>query len=163
MSQVHKIISGGQTGADRGALRAAMSYDVPTGGWCPPGRASEDGAIPASFLLMETPHDRSPNAPSIARSQRTEWNVRDSDATLILWPPKLGLLDLGTQWTAECARRYRKPLLICDLDAAEVEGVRLWLSRNEIRVLNVAGPAESSFPGIASAAERFVGAVLQAG
>ena len=71
-----KIVSGGQTGADRAALDWAMAHGVPHGGWCPAGRLAEDGVIDMRYSLKETPQPE--------YLQRTEWNVRDSDATLIV-------------------------------------------------------------------------------
>src|SRR5262245_64267849 len=70
-----KIVSGGQTGADRAALDWAIEHGFEHGGWCPLGRKAEDGAVPARYDLAETPTDR--------WEQRTEWNVRDSDGTVI--------------------------------------------------------------------------------
>lgn len=86
-----------QTGVDQAALRAAMACGLATGGWCPPGCVSEDGKIPDIFSLKETPEERSQDVPDIPRSQRTQWNVRDSDATLVLWPGDKR--DLGTRYT----------------------------------------------------------------
>jgi Circularly permutated YpsA SLOG family len=156
-----KIISGGQTGVDQSALRAAVSCGFAIGGWCPPGRVCDDGVIPNSFPLEATPEDRSPDRPDIPRSQRSEWNVRDSDATLILWPSALHVADSGTRWTAECASRYQKPLLTCDpADPAQVVRVQDWTSQHRIATLNVAGPSEASSPGIGALAERFIREVL---
>ncbi|MEO1088507.1 MAG: putative molybdenum carrier protein, partial [Acidobacteriota bacterium] len=76
------VISGGQTGVDRAALRAARRQGLEIGGWCPPGRVSEDGMIPVSLSLRETPRDRSQWAPDVPRSLRTEWNVRDAGVVL---------------------------------------------------------------------------------
>ena len=158
---VARIISGGQTGVDQAALRAAASLRVAIGGWCPPGRLSEDGAIPAIFPLTETPADRSPLAPGVPRSQRTEWNVRDSDGTLLLLPGDLDLADPGTRWTADCAAHYRKPLLIADpADLADVPRVRHWIEARGIKTLNLAGPSESFSPGIGALAEMFARKVL---
>lgn len=70
-----KIVSGGQTGADRAALDWALAHGVPCGGWCPKGRKAEDGPIDLKYPLKETP--------SSSYIQRTEWNVRDSDATVV--------------------------------------------------------------------------------
>src|SRR3954468_14778275 len=81
---LRKVISGGQTGVDEGALRAARDCGLEIGGWCPPGRECEAGVIPLEYPLKETPSDRSPNTPDVPRSQRTEWNVRDSDGTLVI-------------------------------------------------------------------------------
>ena len=71
-----RIVSGGQTGVDRAALDVALELSIPCGGWCPKGRKAEDGALPARYPLKETPSEE--------YAQRTTWNVRDSDGTLIL-------------------------------------------------------------------------------
>ncbi|MCG6943212.1 MAG: putative molybdenum carrier protein [Thiohalocapsa sp.] len=133
-----RLVSGGQTGVDRAALDAALAQGIAVGGWCPKGRAAEDGVIPERYPLHETP--------SADPAQRTEWNVRDSDATLIL---HRGALAGGTALTAEAARRRGRPLLQLDLDAApEPDIIDAWLRGQGVRVLNVAGPRESEAPGI---------------
>ena len=73
---IAKLISGGQTGVDRAALDAALAAGLPIGGWCPKGRLAEDGVIPLRYPLQETPSQQ--------YAQRTRWNVRDADGTLIL-------------------------------------------------------------------------------
>ena len=139
---VHKILSGGQTGVDRAALDWALQRGVPCGGWCPRGRRAEDGVIDARYPLSETPGRDYP--------QRTEWNVRDADGTLILLA---GEPESGTLFTMECARRLGKPLRLVDLQYdLYVVAFRRWLRRHDIRILNVAGPRESKFPGIGSRA-----------
>ena len=144
-----KIISGGQTGVDQAALRAAETCGLGLGGWCPPAGACETGAIPSRFPLQETPAERSPDAPDVPRSLRTQWNVRDSDATLILQPDSRDKADPGTDWTRRCAERYEKPLLICDLaDPESPIRIRQWLRAFPIETLNVAGPSERAVPGI---------------
>lgn len=145
-----RIVSGGQTGVDRAALDVAAELGLERGGWCPRGRRAEDGRIDERYPLRETPlRDY---------AQRTEWNVRDSDATLIL---ARGPLRGGTALTRDIARRYRRPLLVVDLDrppaAAEV---RDWLEREGVRVLNVAGPRESGAPGIRAQAAAYLREVL---
>jgi len=152
-----RVVSGGQTGVDQAALRAAGSLGIPIGGWCPPGRVAENGFIPDAFPLRETPEDRSPEAPDIPRSQRTEWNVRDSAGTLILRPATFNRDDPGTRWTEQCAALYGKPLLMVDpADLSSVAGVRQWIEQHLITTLNVAGPSEGTCPGIGAAAEKFV-------
>src|SRR4051812_7683161 len=113
MPTISRIISGGQTGVDQAALRAARERGLEIGGWCPPGRVCESGLIPEEFPLQETERERSPDAPDVARSQRTEWNVCDSDGTLVIQVAEES--DPGTDWAMKCAARYGKPALVCDV------------------------------------------------
>ena len=76
MGGIERIISGGQIGVDRAALDWAIAHNIQHGGWCPTGRRAEDGIIPERYRLRE--------APGRNYQQRTKWNVRDSDATLIV-------------------------------------------------------------------------------
>ncbi len=150
MLMITRIVSGGQTGVDRGALDAAIDTKLEHGGWCPRGRLAEDGAIPPRYRLAETP--------SLRYEVRTEWNVRDSDGTLVLLS---GVLSGGTKLTVERAHRYRRPCMIVDLGKVpDAEDVVEWLGENGIEVLNVAGPRESESPGIGRQARRFVVEVI---
>lgn len=143
-----KIISGGQTGVDQAALRAAQDCGLETGGWCPPGRLCETGLIPDRFPLQETPEDRSPLAPDIPRSQRTEWNIRDSDASLILRPAALAF-DPGTDWAEQYAAHLGRPVLVVDpWDPGAAGRIKAWLGSLEIRTLGIGGPSEGTAPGI---------------
>jgi hypothetical protein len=159
---LQKVISGGQTGVDQAALRAALACGLARGGWCPPGRDSEAGPLPASLPLAETPGERSPDAPAVARSLRTEWNVRDSDATLVLLPASMtiggagaGGADPGTAFTLRCAARLGRPFLVCDPEHPDAPArVAGWIRRFRVGTLNVAGPAESTWPGIGALVER---------
>lgn len=148
MHIIKKIISGGQTGVDQAALRVALDSGIEIGGWCPPGRNCENGKIPSEYTLKETENDRSPSAPNIPRSQRTEYNVRDSEGTLVIKP--LGLKNnKGTEWTIKCCQNYEKPYLV--IDPYKKDSMPLisdWIKRNQIRILNVAGPSEKAFSGI---------------
>lgn len=147
---LRKLISGGQTGVDRGALDAALDRGFPCGGSCPQGRRAEDGPIPARYPLAELA-----TASYLARTHR---NVADADATLILGA---GPLTGGTRATEKHARKTGKPCMTVDPgDETALGNVRSWLANNEVRILNVAGPRESSCPGIALEAERLVGALL---
>ena len=145
------MISGGQTGVDRAALDAAAAAGLPIGGSCPRGRLAEDGPIPACYPLVETPSADYP--------QRTEWNVRDSDGTLILarGAPSSG----GTAFTLEVARRLGRPALVLDLDERpDPDVVRAWCTARAVRTLNVAGPRESGAPGIYAEARAFLEAAF---
>jgi hypothetical protein len=166
MAKSPTIISGGQTGVDQAALRAAKQSGRETGGWCPPNCISENGRVPSEFGLKPTPEEKSPKAPDIRRSQRTEWNVRDSDATLILDPKISGCTDApeptlfnddpGTRFTIECAQRYTpRPFLVCSSDDQQTPSrIIQWIRSHHIETLNVAGPAESTSAGIGKQAEK---------
>lgn len=97
---IDKIISGGQTGVDRAGLDVAIALGIPHGGWCPKGRKAEDGTIPAIYQIQETPKTN--------YKQRTGWNVRDSDGTLIL---TLGEPTGGTAATIKLAAAHGKHCL----------------------------------------------------
>jgi hypothetical protein len=144
--KVRRIISGGQTGVDRGALDAAIFLGIDHGGWCPRGRLAEDGQIPTRYRLTETDSAKYP--------VRTEQNVIDSDGTLILYQTEmLG----GTSLTSRLAKEHDKPCLAIDLAGPlDAAATLLWLRSHAIEVLNVAGPRESSSPGIADAARSFI-------
>lgn len=147
-----KLISGGQSGVDRAALDVALSLGLPAGGWCPSGRMSEDGLIPAHYPLHETR--------SAEFHVRTQRNVETSSATLVL---TRGTPTGGTRFAIEFCRNLRRPVLVVDLfdrrrDA--VEEIVTWLAQVEPRVLNVCGPRESFAPGIGVEAQRVLAEAL---
>jgi hypothetical protein len=147
---IARLVSGGQTGVDRAALDAALARGLPCGGWCPRGRRAEDGPLDERYPLRETPSADYP--------QRTEWNVRDSDGTLVL---TRGRPTGGTALTISLARRLGRPCLVLDLEAdPDPDDVRRWVDAEGIRVLNVAGPRESQHPGIQDEARAFVERLL---
>jgi hypothetical protein len=134
---IRRIISGGQTGADRAALDAALELGVAIGGWVPKGRKAEDGRIPDRYPgLRETDTD--------VYETRTRWNVRDSDATLIL---SHGALAGGSKMTESFAREMGKPVLHVDLSTMSMDdavvAIGEWLRDIEGTTLNVAGPRAS--------------------
>lgn len=148
--QPQKIVSGGQTGVDRAALDVAIALGIPHGGWCPRGRRAEDGQIPECYRLEETDSAEYP--------ERTERNVIDSDATLILCG---GQPAGGTLLTLRLAEKHEKPCWVVDLDRpCGSDAVRRWLESTSVRTLNIAGPRESQRPGVGTAARSFLTALL---
>ena len=149
MITLARIVSGGQTGVDRGALDAALAAGFPCGGWCPEGRMAEDGAIPPRYPLSELP--------GAEYKQRTKRNVMDSDGTLVIY---FGELSGGTQRTVRYCEQLRKLVLVVDGDAQAPEEIAAMASEfvfaNEIATLNVAGPRESSQNGAAAYSRQVV-------
>lgn len=137
---VEKLVSGGQTGADRAALDIAMALGLPHGGWCPKGRKAEDGTIPLCYALVETPCGGYP--------QRTEWNVRDSDGTAVFTWARTA--SGGSRKTISIARGLGRPCLHIARDGGGDAATLLrdFIVRDQIAVLNVAGSRESKEPGI---------------
>ena len=151
---LEKIISGGQTGVDRAALDAALAGDFLCGGWAPLGREAEGGIIPQHYPLDECGQS--------GTEERTRLNVRDSDATLILTKgaDPAALVD-GTGLTIEWAAKLSKPYLVVDLgQPADPDGVAECLQGTGILVLNIAGPRESTAPGIYKSALDFINALM---
>lgn len=153
------IISGGQTGADRGGLLAAYDLGLRRGGMAPAGWRAEDGQIPAWFRKGMT------QSASAGYPVRTRANVEASGGTLIV---SFGPLphDSGSLLTANIARKLLKPCLHLwvwpDDHFHSVGGARLkgWLDGHAIRTLNVAGPRESREAGIQAATRAALNAVL---
>ena len=157
-----KIVSGGQTGVDRGALEAAMALGLDFGGWAPHGWIAEDGTIPAQY------RERMQEYPSMggrARDyrERTKANVRDSHATLILVDslPLSG----GTKLTEDMAVTMMKSHKVVVMSAANAKDdalkwLRQFLGMTSALVLNVAGPRESKVPGIQAKTKAFLEALL---
>jgi hypothetical protein len=135
-----RILSGGQTGVDRAALDFALKNKLICGGWCPKGRIAEDGKIPDQYPLTE--------AAVSSYSWRTELNVRDSDATLVIYS---GALGNGTELTIKKTQSQGKPLMLIDLDNNNelvAENFISWINANKVETLNIAGPRESTNQGI---------------
>jgi Circularly permutated YpsA SLOG family len=133
---------------DRAALDWALAHGVECGGWCPKGRKAEDGSIDPKYPLKETP--------SASYIQRTEWNVRDSDATVLfsIDPALTG----GSKKTLEFAHKHKKPHLhLCAGDNAAADKLKAFIEKNRVKILNVAGPRASKEPGVG----EFVMSTLQ--
>ena len=150
------IISGGQTGADRGGLDAAIELGLEHGGWCPHGRLAEDGVIPEKYQLRETG--------TAQYGERTALNVRDSTATLLVSLDQR--LTGGSAKTLSLALKKGRPALHVtlssrhDVSDEQAEAIRRWLARHSVGILNVAGPRESKEPGLQEAVRDMLVAVL---
>lgn len=132
------IMSGGQAGADRAALDWAIAHSIEHGGWCPKGRRCEDGPLASVYKLKETPRS--------FYLERTEWNVRDSDATLIFTISDV--LDGGSKRTAQFAEKHDKPFLHVHL-GTNLDLIVSFLMASAATRLNIAGKSASNAPGIA--------------
>jgi len=136
-----KLVSGGQSGADIAALDFAIEHGIAHGGWCPRGRLAENGTIDARYQLKETPSEEYP--------QRTEWNVRDSDGTVVF--SIATILTGGSKKTVELAHRHHKPVIHIARDgglASPEQDLMRFIRDYEIQVLNVAGPRASKEPEV---------------
>jgi hypothetical protein len=133
-----KIVSGGQTGVDRGALDAALAVEFPCGGWCPGDRMAEDGVIPGRYPLMPLPDG--------GYRERTRLNAVDSDGTAILYYESLSG---GTRLTRNLCALLKRPYVLVDArQMSETEGVAAvmaFVEKHEIRTLNVAGTRASEW------------------
>lgn len=148
-SLVTKVISGGQTGADRAALDAAIELGIEYGGYCPAGRKAEDGVIPHKYKLIEKG----------SYPERTRLNIRESDGTLVF---NIGCLQGGTALTVNHARMIHHPCRIVSLDTYDPvrwldrSHVMEWVQDYKIEILNVAGPRENRKPGVYLLVFRFM-------
>ena len=153
---IEKIISGGQTGADRAALDVAIELNIPHGGCIPKGRKTEDGILPDKYQLKEMPTASYP--------KRTEKNILDSDGTLII---SHGKLTGGSALTEKLAKKYGRPCLHVDVN--KTNGFRAasifisWIIQHGIEVLNVAGPRASKDPEIYQNTKDILKTVLHLG
>ena len=152
--KLRKIVSGGQTGADQGALAACVQKKFPHGGWVPKGRRTEKGRVPAKYRMRQHWSRHYP--------PRTERNVVDSDGTVVF---TFGKPDGGSRLTIDFAKKHAKPWLAVDLERPAEEAaakVVRWIKRRlpEGAVLNVAGSRRSKAPGIHRAVKRAMVAVL---
>ncbi len=148
-----KIISGGQTGADRAALDIAIKFNINYGGWIPKGRKTENGTLPNKYHMDEMPTD--------SYSKRTEQNIIDSQGTIII---SRGNLNGGSLLTRELAFRLNKPC--CYVDLSEIDEfdaailINSFIIDYELEIINIAGPRESSDPFIYNAVKIVLETVI---
>ena len=151
---IERIVSGGQTGADRAGLDAAIELDIPHGGWIPKGRKTEDGGLPEKYRLKEMPTG--------SYEARTEQNVIDSEGTLIV---SHGMLNGGSAKTRRFAKKHKRPWMHVDLEKTGIfkaaMDVRNWVEENHIRILNIAGPRGSKDPEIYGTTRKLLTLIIQ--
>jgi len=158
-----KLLSGGQSGVDRAVLDVAIERGIDYGGWCPKDGWAEDMTVPPGLLAIY-PNLR--ETPLADPAQRTEWNIRDADACMIVIEAVGLAVSKGTALAQDLAHRYRKPLFIAPLGGEEtIRDAGLWLRFQERRVgaglaLAIGGPRESEAPGIYASATSFLTALL---
>ena len=154
--QIAYIRSGGQTGADRGALDAAREMGVPICGWCPPGGLAEDRPKPPGLLATYPELKETDDEGYVVR---TAWNVRDSHATLIVAPAGVEPRS-GTEMTIRFAEEYGRPYLTIR-SIEELGKARAWLAGLGRGItLNVAGPREIKTPGTYTLTKRIIALLL---
>jgi len=150
---LEKIVSGGQTGVDRGALDAALDAGFGCGGWCPQGRIAEDGPLPPRYALSEL---------GSGYEKRTLQNVLDSDGTAILY---FGTLEGGTLLTRDYCVEHRKPCEVVDASRVTpdeaAQSFAAFVERHRIKVLNVAGPRASKQPAAYAYARETIAFLLK--
>lgn len=149
------IISGGQTGADQGGLRAAEALGIATGGYAPKNYWTERGQnlkLQYRWGLLEHEHTHFDYA------ARTEANVKLADATVIF-----GRRSQGSNLTERLCKTHNKPLIwiMNSSKPSEMMRFKLWLVRNKPNTLNVAGNRESVTPGIEALVEAWLIRALQ--
>lgn len=150
MKKIRRIISGGQTGADRAAFDFALENKIEIGGFIPKNRAAEDGRISEKYPNLIETETENP-------AQRTELNVINSDAILIV---SHGELRGGSKLTAEFAEKHRKPFLHVDFSASTIdeaiEKANAWLASIECEALNIAGARASEDADIYAKTREFL-------
>jgi hypothetical protein len=149
-----RIVSGGQTGVDRGALDAALGADFPCGGWVPGDRMAEDGLIPDRYPLTILPNGN--------YRQKTRLNVVDSDGTAILYEGSLGG---GTRLTRDLCELLNRPCILIGArenpdPIAAAAAVVKFVADNNIETLNVAGPRASAWVAGYRFAADVIGGVI---
>ena len=163
MSKIIAVRSGGQSGADRGAMDAAQQCGVPVYGWCPAGGWAEDYPTPPGVLEL---YPQMLETPSSDVAQRTEWNIRDSTCCIVLNTCERGT-SRGTDFGYECYDRYGIPHFEIAIDGpapidVQVERACEWLRGldDDGIVLGIGGPRASEYPGIYDISRHVTEAIL---
>jgi len=138
---IKKIISGGQVGADQGALDVAITYGIPHGGWIQKGHKTQSGILPPKYHLQEMS--------SASFKDRIEQNVIDSHGSVIITH---GPLTGGADYCLKMAQKHDRPCLHIDLNTllefTAASRLNAWIKENGIEVLNVTGSRTSEDAGI---------------
>jgi hypothetical protein len=159
-----KLLCGGQSGVDRAVLDVALQRGIDYGGWCPKGGWAEDFPAPPGLVAK---YPKLTETPLAEPSQRTEWNVRDADACMIIVDAGGLTLSQGTVLARDLAHRHRKPILIVKLGEPDMlDHAAFWLRVQHKRhgaglSLAIGGPRESEAPGIYARAATFIDALLE--
>ena len=150
---LERIVSGGQTGAERGALDSAIAAGVAYRGFCPRGRLAEGGTIPPIYVLTETT--------SPLTTERTRSNVKAANGTAVFTK---GRWNADLQHARDLANEAGFPILHIDLirtNSTDAIGrLKNWIGTNRVRVLNVTGSTEGEAAGIEATVRAIVGQLL---
>ena len=151
-----KIISGGQSGADRAALDVAITLGIPHEAWIPAGWGEENGVVSGPYNFREMPTSSIP--------QWIKHNILYSNGTLIL---SHGNLTGGSAAVLQSAEPRDRPILHVDLSGtaefAAAQLIHSWFERNDIGILNVAGARAEKDPGIYDATTRALETAIHLG
>lgn len=141
-NKIKRVRSGGQTGVDRAALDLARKYHIEICGWCPKGGWAEDFPSPPGLLAV---YPELKETPSAGTSQRTRWNMRDTDAILTIMPESSGE-SKGTQVGLQEGILLQKPMFTAQ-GLKDTPGIVAWLENlpNDLD-LCVGGPRASECP-----------------
>lgn len=157
------VRSGGQSGADRGAMDAALACGVPVVGWCPAGGWAEDFPEPPGVMAL---YPNMVETPSREPIQRTEWNIRDSTCTMVFRASDRGVSP-GTEAGNVFNEVYGVPCFDFQLGdegtyAQQVDCAFAWLCElGGNIVIGIGGPRESEYPGMHDLAFALVKSLLE--